>query len=84
MTATATVKELRELLINLEMAGHGNHLVFLSSDPEGNGFNAFCHGDSPEDSGISFEGVTYEGSPVLVLWAGAPERVDLEFTDGEQ
>jgi hypothetical protein len=74
-----TVKKLRELLIDLEINGHGKDLVFLSRDPEGNGFNGLIH--NKECSGVTFDGVTWEGKPVIVLWAGAPEHVELEFED---
>jgi hypothetical protein len=77
--APVSVKELSRLLIDLEMAGHGDKPVFLSSDPEGNGFNGFFH--TVESPGISYDGVKWDDTPVVVLWAGAPERVELEFDE---
>jgi len=77
--SSVTVKELRQLLIEMEFAGHGDKLVFLSRDPEGNGFTGFVHSnDSP---GVTYDGVTWDGKPVVVLWAGAPEYADLEFEE---
>jgi hypothetical protein len=73
------VKKLRKLLAKLEKRGHGEDLVFLSRDPEGNGFNGLIHNKGA--SGVTFNGVSWEGQPVIVLWAGAPEHVELEFEE---
>lgn len=72
-----TVRQMAADLAAMVAEGNGERIVYMSRDPEGNGFNE----PQCDDSGrlaIGLAGEPGTGLPVLCLWPQGPEVWELD------